>query len=155
MSLRMCYKAGVAARKEAALGFLSDSGSALRPADILIYNWENGRDVCFDVTVVSPFKGGGVRTFTPGHAISSVVTRKRNKYLDKCTAHGYGFGILALSTMGELGEDSVVFLKRLKHCLASHDANVKVGSFLFHRIGLAIQKGVGAQLVARLPTNFL
>lgn len=33
-----CFRAGVPARKEVALGLLYDDGSALRPADILVYN---------------------------------------------------------------------------------------------------------------------
>lgn len=74
----ICYRSGVAAGKEVALGFLSDNNNALKPADILIYNWENGQDTCFDVTGVSPFSSGVIRSFIPGHAISAAVTRKCN-----------------------------------------------------------------------------
>lgn len=81
------------------------------------------------------------------------IHRKCAKYLDICTSHGYSFGVLAFSTLGELGDDFLAFLNRLRNCLTNYDANSKIGSFLFHMIGLAIQKGVGAQLVARLPTN--
>lgn len=70
----LCYKAGVAARKEAVFGCLSNKANAQRPANILIYNWENGRDVCFDVTSVSPFAGSGYRNFTFGHAIAAAIT---------------------------------------------------------------------------------
>ncbi|KAL5698754.1 hypothetical protein ACHQM5_029748 [Ranunculus cassubicifolius] len=101
------------------MGFLAENGGELRPADVLIYNWEDGKNVCIDVTGVSPFTGGGVRAFTPGRAIANAVARKRAKYRDKCLAHGYGFLTFAFSTFGELGEEA---------------------------------KGVGAQLVARLPT---
>ncbi|XP_026396172.1 uncharacterized protein LOC113290799 [Papaver somniferum] len=118
----ICIKAGVASRKEVALGFISDENAALRPADLLVHNWENGRDTCFDVTCVSPFTGD-TRSFTPGQALSRAILRKRNKYLEKCESHGYGFHILAFTTC-ELSEDTVAF-------------------------------GVGAQLVARLPTLFL
>lgn len=52
-------------------------------------------------------------------------------------------------------EDTCIFLSRLKNRLASQDANSKVGGSLFHRIGITIQKSVGAQLVARLPTKSL
>lgn len=51
--------------------------------------------------------------------------------------------------------NSIEFLKRLKSYIGRHDVNIKVGNFLFIRIGLTIQKGVGAQLVARLPTSSL
>lgn len=74
------------------------------------------------------------------------------KYLDKCTTHGHGFQVLAFTTLGELSEHTILFLKRLRNCLIRYDANHKIGNSLFHRLGIVIQKGVGAQLVARLPT---
>lgn len=75
------------------MGFLSDTAHALRPAYLLVYNWENGRDTCFDVTGVSPFTSARTTSFTPGHAISAAVTRKYNKYLDKCLTHRYEFSV--------------------------------------------------------------
>lgn len=135
------------------MGFLYDNESVLKPADILVYNWEDGKDVCFDVTGASPFMSAKTRTFTLGHAISATFTRKCTKYLDKCVAHGYDFGVLAFSILGELGVDTIAFLKRLKNFFASYDANYKIGSSLFHRLGIVIQKGVGSQLVARLPAT--
>lgn len=78
----ICYKASVAARKEVSMGLLSDQNVPLKPADIMVYNWENGRDTCFDLMGTSPFSGSGTRSFTPGRAISIVVARKNIKYLD-------------------------------------------------------------------------
>lgn len=127
----ICYKAGVVARKEVSLGLVSNDNKELRPADIMVYNWEDGRDVCMDVTGVSPFTSARTRNFAPGHAISAAVTRKNNKYLDKCTSHNYGFVVLAFSTFGELSADIISFLKRLGNCIARHDANFKIGNSLF------------------------
>ncbi|MFS7950907.1 hypothetical protein Hanom_Chr07g00588721 [Helianthus anomalus] len=47
------------------------------------------------------------------------------------------------------------FLKRVQKAALAH-ATVSVGhSYVFSRVGFAIQKGVAAQLVARLPTHDL
>lgn len=138
----ICYRARVPAKKEASLGVLYNFNKDLKPADILVYNWIDGKDVCFDVTCVSPFTTARTRNFTPGHAISATITRKCHKYLDKCAALGYGFGVLAFSTLGELSEYKITFLRRLRNCLIGHDANSKVGDSLFHRLGIDIQKGV-------------
>ncbi|XP_026379082.1 uncharacterized protein LOC113273647 [Papaver somniferum] len=105
----ICYKANVPVRKEVSLGLRTNDEKDLKPADILVLNWENGKYVCMDVTGVSPFTGDGVRSFVPGKAISDAVSHKRTKYLDKCAAHGYGLGVLAFSTLGELGEDTLFF----------------------------------------------
>ncbi|XP_026456101.1 uncharacterized protein LOC113357055 isoform X2 [Papaver somniferum] len=115
---------GVPARKEVDLGFLANNGTTLRPADIFIYNWDDGHDMCFDVTGVSSFTGGGVRSFVSGLAIKNAVTRKNAKYLEKCTSQGYGFRALSFTTLGELGDDVIDFLKRLRNYIASHDPNV-------------------------------
>lgn len=39
------YKASVAAHKEAPTIFLSDNANTMKPTDLLVYNWINGRDV--------------------------------------------------------------------------------------------------------------
>lgn len=109
----ICLRAGMHALKEVDLGFLSTGGDALRPADILIYNWDMGRNVCLDVTGISHFTGGGVNTFLPGQVVCNAVSRKRNKYLDKCTTHGYGFGTITFTMLRELGDETLNFLKRI------------------------------------------
>lgn len=137
------------------MGLTSDRSTPLKPADFMIYNWENGRDIRFEVTGVSPFSKGGNRAFTPCHAISAVITLKRNKYADLCSSLGYGFSVLAFTTLGELSDDITALLKLLENCMASHDVDNYLGSFLFHRLGIIIQKGIGAQLVAHLPAKYL
>ncbi|XP_026413120.1 uncharacterized protein LOC113308884 [Papaver somniferum] len=148
----ICYKGGVAARKEASLGFLTNSSKSAKPADVLVYNWIDGKDVCFDVTGVSPFTSARTRSFTPGHAISAAVSRKLHKYQDLCARHGYDFQVLTFTSLGELSEDTITFIKRLRNCFVRNDTNYKIGNSLFHKIAIIIQKGVDAQLVARLPT---
>lgn len=125
----ICYRASVPYKIEANLGFLSRDGGDARPADIMVYNWEYGRDTCFDVTVVSPFDRGGVQAFTPDLALAKAIERKHVKYLDVCNANGYSFRTLAFTTLGELGIESIEFLRRLKSYIARHDVNVKVGNF--------------------------
>ncbi|XP_026383846.1 uncharacterized protein LOC113279369 [Papaver somniferum] len=122
----ICYRASVPYKVEASLGFLFRDGGDARPADILVYNWEEGRDTCFDVTGVSPFVGGGVQSFTLGLALAKGIERKLVKYLEVCNANGYSFGTLAFTTFGELGIEIIDFLKRLKNYIDRHDANVKV-----------------------------
>lgn len=100
---------------------------------------------------ISPFTSARTHSFTPGHAISAAVSRKLHKYYEICTTHGYGFQVLAFTTLGELSEDTIIFLKRPRNCFVRFDANYKIGNSLFHRMGIIIQKDVDAQLVARLP----
>ena len=50
MLVDICCKAGISVRKEAPMGFCSEVGKNLRPADLLLFNWLNGKDACVDVT---------------------------------------------------------------------------------------------------------
>ncbi|MFS7902232.1 hypothetical protein Hanom_Chr01g00008871 [Helianthus anomalus] len=54
-------------------------------------------------------------------------------------------------TFGALAPDAVRFFKRVQQVVSSNSAHVKGQNFMFSRVGFAIQKGVAAQLVARLP----
>ncbi|MFS7957917.1 hypothetical protein Hanom_Chr07g00672061 [Helianthus anomalus] len=42
-------------------------------------------------------------------------------------------------------------LSRVQKVVNSNSSSLKVSNFVFSRIGFSIQKGVAAQLVARLP----
>jgi hypothetical protein len=56
----ICSKVGIVVRKEAPMGFLSEDGKELRPTDLLLFNWLQGKDACLNVTRISPFAGTGV-----------------------------------------------------------------------------------------------
>ncbi|XP_026419982.1 uncharacterized protein LOC113315959 [Papaver somniferum] len=148
----ICYRASISARKEVDLGLLSDDGLALCHANIFVYDRDNGYDMCLDVTVVSPFTGNWECNFVLGRAMDNIEAKKRTKYLEKCTSQKLGFGVLAFTTLGGLGSDTEEFLKRLRNYMASYDENVSIGDFLFHTMGVVLNKGIGAQLVARLPS---
>ena len=53
---------GVSAGKEVDIGLGSET-VALRPADLLLYSWDRGRDVCVDLTGSSPLTKSGMADF--------------------------------------------------------------------------------------------
>ncbi|KAL5707554.1 hypothetical protein ACHQM5_018444 [Ranunculus cassubicifolius] len=151
----LCRCAGVPSRKGVSLHCISEDVGNLRPADILLTCWEQGRDVCMDITGVSPFFRSGFNSFVSGQAVLKAVQRKVLKYGAKCTGNGLGFLPFAFTTFGELCEEAVEFLKRIRLATLSNAAYAKSAPHIFNRVGIFIQKGVGAQIVSRLPTNFL
>ncbi|KAL6517045.1 hypothetical protein OROHE_018005 [Orobanche hederae] len=142
------WRAGISAKKEAAVKFLTnplEGRSTLRPADVLIFGWANGKHTCVDLTGVSPLVGIGHGTFTVGQAALRAASGKIAKHEKACIDNGHTFIPFAFDTFGFLAPEAVGLLKRV---------NVMTpGSreFIFKRIGFAIQKGLAAQLVARLP----
>ncbi|MFS8009990.1 putative soyasaponin III rhamnosyltransferase [Helianthus anomalus] len=74
-----------------------------------------------------------------------------SKHKKACIENQHVFVPFAFDTFGALAPDSVRFLKRVQQVVSSNTAHVKGQNFVFSRVGFAIQKGVAAQLVARLP----
>ncbi|GKC71047.1 hypothetical protein Tco_1116930, partial [Tanacetum coccineum] len=130
-------------------------GKDLRPADLLLFNWLQGKDACLDVTGISPFAGMGANSWAPAVALLNAVEKKKKKYASICEDNGYKFIPFAFSTFGEFDKDALDTLLRIKSISISHSNNVKSGEFIFHRVSFCIQKGVGAQLASRLPSNFM
>ncbi|GKB92251.1 hypothetical protein Tco_0964523 [Tanacetum coccineum] len=122
---------------------------------MLLYSWDGGLDVCVDLTESSPLTQTGMTYFVPGQAVIDAAQRKRDKYMAKCTAIGYGFLPFSFSSLRELEADVVTLLKRIRKFSMAQDIGACVAAHIFNRISFAIAKGVGAQIVSRLPSNFL
>ena len=108
-----------------------------------------------DVTVTSPFAGKGCNSFVPGRAVDSAVERKHKKYATKCADHGHVFRAFAMSVFGEFSAEALDILKRVVRFTKGTTHCNKNALYLYSRISFSLQKGVGGQLVARLPTSFL
>ncbi|GJR69348.1 retrovirus-related pol polyprotein from transposon TNT 1-94 [Tanacetum coccineum] len=77
--------------------------------------------------------------------------RKRLKYEAKCADIRYGFLPFLFSSLGELEKDAVTLLKRIQKFFVTQDIGARAAIHIFNRIGFAIAKEVGPQLVCRLP----
>ncbi|GKE67118.1 hypothetical protein Tco_1521279 [Tanacetum coccineum] len=67
------------------IGLGGECDKSLHPADVLLYSWDVGRDVCVDLTGSSPLTQTGMVDFVPGRAVTEATQRKRVKYEAKCT----------------------------------------------------------------------
>lgn len=76
----VCYWSGISARKEVDIGLSGGNDGALRPADVLLYSWDRGRDVCVYLKGSSPLTQTGLSGFVPGRVVTDVTNRKRVKY---------------------------------------------------------------------------
>ncbi|GKA18134.1 hypothetical protein Tco_0697971 [Tanacetum coccineum] len=93
--------------------------------------------------------------FAPGRAMTDAAHRKRGKYMAKCATIGYGFLPFSFSSLGELETDAVTLLRRIRKLSMAQDIGARATIHIFNRISFAIAKGVGAQIVSRLPSNSL
>ncbi|GJT54009.1 hypothetical protein Tco_0989063 [Tanacetum coccineum] len=151
----ICYRSGISSGKEVDIGLGGERDKSLRPADVLLYSWDGGRDVCVDLTGSSPLTQTGMVDFVPGRAVLEAAQRKRVKYEAKCADIGYGFLPFSFSSFGELENDAVTLLKRIQKFSVAQDIGARTAIHIFNRISFAIAKGVGAQIVSQLPSNLL
>ncbi|GJZ20668.1 hypothetical protein Tco_0557258 [Tanacetum coccineum] len=78
------FRSEISAGKEVDIGLGGGRDKSLRPADMLLYSWGGGFDVCMDLTSSSPVTQTGMIDFAPGRAVTDVAQRKRVKYEAKC-----------------------------------------------------------------------
>ncbi|KAK9052651.1 hypothetical protein SSX86_029281 [Deinandra increscens subsp. villosa] len=151
-------RAGISAKKEAPVNFLTDpleGRFSLRPADVLVFGWAGGKHACVDLTGVSPLVGLRDNGFVAGQAVLKAESGKVAKHEKACLENQHVFIPFAFDTFGSLAPEAVGFLNRVQRVVHSNSSTPKNQNFVFSRIGFAIQKGVAAQLVARLPATLL
>ena len=150
----MLRRAGISAKKEAPVNFLTDpleGRSTLRPADVLVFGWAGGKHACVDLTGVSPLVGFRDTGFVAGQAVLKAESKKVTKHETACSENQHVFVPFAFDTFGSLAPVATRFLDRVQKVVHSNSPSSKNQGFIFSRVGFAIQKGVAAQLVARLP----
>ncbi|GJW81540.1 hypothetical protein Tco_0145515 [Tanacetum coccineum] len=91
--------------------------------------------------------------FVPGQAVIDVAQRKCGKYMSKCAAIEYEFLPFSSFSLGELEADAVTLLKRIRKFSMTQDIGARAAAHIFNMTSFAIAKGVGAQIVSRLPYN--
>jgi hypothetical protein len=104
-----------------------------------------------DLTGVSPLVSLGVGDFTIGQAALKDASSKVAKHEKACSGNQHAFISFAFDTFGFLASEAVDLLHRVQRVMHSNIMSPRSMNVVFTRIGFAIQKGLAAQLVARLP----
>nr|GEX17168.1 hypothetical protein [Tanacetum cinerariifolium] len=150
-----CFRSGISAGKKVDIRLDRGCDKPLPSTDILLYLWDGGLDVCVDLTGSSPLTQNGMADFVPGRGMIDAAQRKRVMYMSKCAAIGYGFLLFSFFSLGELEDDAVTLLNRIRKFFMTQDIEAHVAAYIFNRISFAIAKGVEAQIVSRLLFNLL
>nr|GEY23295.1 hypothetical protein [Tanacetum cinerariifolium] len=115
--------------------------------DVLFDIWKHA---CVDLTGVSPLVGLSSRGFTAGQAALKAVSGKVTKHEKTCIENQHVFIPLAFDTFGFFSSEAVELLSRVQRVMHSNVLTPRSTDVVFKRIRFAIQKGLAAQLVARL-----
>nr|GEV73554.1 hypothetical protein [Tanacetum cinerariifolium] len=152
----ICRCARISAKKEAPMNLLTDpSGgrSTLRPADVLVFGWVRGKHACVVLTEVSPLVWLSSRGFTAYQTTLKVASGKVTKHKKSCIKNQHVFIPFAFDTFGFLTPEAVELLSRVQRDMHNNVLTPRSTDVVFKRIGFAIQKGLAAQLVTRLPST--
>ena len=85
----------------------------LRPADVFIPNFRYGRDMCIDVSIVSPFLHIEQASVTPGFNANFKASQKNSKYRNICQENGLDFVPFVMESIGGFHPDSIQVINRL------------------------------------------
>ena len=112
---------------------------------------DGGKHACVDLTGVSPLVGLGNHAFTAGQAALKAASCKVTKHEKACLDNQHAFIPFAFDTFGFLASEAVELLKRVQRVMHGNVTTPRSLNVVFKRLSFAIQKGLAAQLVARLP----
>jgi hypothetical protein len=128
-------------------------GLSTRRPDLVVRDWDNGRDLYLDVVGTSPLALSYRESFTPGGA--RAAAQKVVSYRE-ILRHQPARVILrpfAFDVFGGLHEEAVEFLSRLQGIVGqaqvSHEGLVWFSTV--RRLSFTIARAVGRQLATRLP----
>ncbi|GJW23926.1 hypothetical protein Tco_0037737 [Tanacetum coccineum] len=128
--------------KKVDIGLGEGRDKSLHRADMLLYSWDGGLDVCVDVTGSSPLTQTWTIDFVRGRAVIEAAQRKRVKYEAKYVNTVYGFLLFSFSSFGELEKDAVTLLKRIRKFSVTQDIETRGAVYIFSRINFGIVRGV-------------
>ena len=124
-------------------------GSASRPADLFLRNWDRGRHAALDLTVISPLQTAVVdqEAAAPGYALKYAWERKMRSAFEACRAQNISFIPLPVETLGGWHAEAVKQIARIGRELARSTAGTDQKTstnHLFQRLSLTLQKGNAA-----------
>jgi hypothetical protein len=128
-----------------------------RRPDLLLKDWEGGKDLYIDVVGSSPLAVSNMRGFEPGGASRKAVAGKERSYRDILRAQPPSVRFLSFffESLGGLHPDAVGLLVRLQGGVnlsaLTHDDCFWYSVMTIRRVSFAIAKAVGRQLSSRLP----
>ena len=115
------HRAHASVQVEVGAGLFPDHSQS-RPADILLQNWNLGRPVALDISVVSPLNPSTLAEAGAkfGAVLEATESRKHQANDEKCSALGWVSTPLAVDSYGAWGKEASLFLAQVAALLAIH-----------------------------------
>ena len=131
--------------------------TGMRPADIMLTRWSQGRDMAVDLTVVHPLLAGlRPQPGSAARAFALAADAKRRHYRDLCAAEGVGFSAWVMDPWGGLHSDAPGLWKAITR-KAARDGRAAAPTALVAALrtglGVALAREVARQLAVLRDTR--
>ncbi|KAL5497540.1 hypothetical protein EMCRGX_G014028 [Ephydatia muelleri] len=147
------HRAHASVQVEVGAGLFPDHSQS-RPADILLQNWNLGRPVALDISVVSPLNPSTLAEAgaTFGAVLEATESRKHQANDEKCSALGWVSTPLAVDSYGAWGKEATLFLAQVAARLAIHKSLPKSqASFdLFSNLSICLIRANARAILRRV-----
>ena len=113
--------------------------------------WSQGENLLWDFTCRDTLcpSHNGQTSKQAGKAADKAEKEKKEKYEE--LTQEYQFTPVAVETLGAWGQESLKFLEDLGSRIATSTGDKRSTSYLFQRLGIAIQRGNVISIKATLP----
>ena len=146
------HRAHIRVQVEAGSG-LSQDHSNSRPADILVFDWDQGKPAALDLTVISPLNANILKEagMTAGAAAQAAEVRKHTANGQRCTNLGWSCIPLAVESYGAWGREAQMCFTLLATRLAVHNSSSKSKIIfeLYSRLNLALTRSIARAIITR------
>ena len=150
------HRAHASVQVEVGAGLFPDHSQS-RPADILLQNWNLGRPVALDISVVSPLNPSTLAEAgaTFGAVLEATESRKHQANDEKCSALGWVSTPLAVDSYGAWGKEATLFLAQVAARLAIHKSLPKSqASFdLFSNLSICLIRANARAILRKMKAN--
>ena len=130
-------------------------GSGRRPADVMIPQWQGGKDVAYDVTVINNLRQDlAVRQVEdPRNALEKARRTKNDNYLQDCLKEDIAFVPLPVEVTGAWEDRAVKEVDKIARALAKQQGQeeAQIRSHTFQRLSVALHKANAAIWLAECP----
>ena len=129
----------------------------MRPADVFLPNWTNGKDTCLDITVISSLQQALVdrAAENSGAALDHALQRKNRQSKEDCAKEGLEFIALPVEALGGLHRQTIDVIHKLGQQLARQASGDEalVTNHLFQHLSIMLVKANSALITSRTPSH--
>ena len=129
----------------------------IRPADVYIPQWCQGKGSCLDIVVTNPLQQATVAQCAVAwdYAVNKAYSDKVTKFGAKCAAEGLAFFPIAVNMFGSWHKSSLATIMKLGTQQARHldKEPAEQVRFLHQRLAISLAKDVSQMIACRVPAH--